>query len=281
VIVAAVGEVQLDIVVHRLAREFHVEAAVGKPRVVCREALTQAADGEGRYSRQPSFENPEGQESVHGQYAHAKIRVIPGESGSGFVFEDALNPGAIPIQFIEPIRRGTEKASRRGVLAGSPIGDVRVELYDGSYHDGDSSEAAFEIAGAMAFTHAARKAKPVLLEPVMRVDIVVPAESVSDVMGSLSGRRGQPPSREDRGDVQIVRALVPMAELLGFAADLRSRSRGRATYSLQFDHYEPFRPDRNAGGDDRDSLVGAPLMPAPGRNSSAVALPEPDDDADR
>jgi elongation factor G len=268
VIIAAVGEVQLDIVVHRLGYEFHVDAAVGRVGVAYREALTTAASGEGRFAGQPPG---------CGQYGHAKVRVFPGEPGSGFAFADALIPGAIPYQFVEPVRRGIEEASRRGVLAGYPIQDVRVELFDGTYHDVDSSEAAFEIAGAMAFEDAAKKATPVLLEPVMHAEIVAPADNVSDVIADLSSRRGRIQSREDRAGVQIVRALVPMSEMLGYAADLRSHSRGRATYSLHFDHYEAVRDDPDRG-DGRDSLVGAPLRPAPRLNDSAVALPEPDDD---
>jgi elongation factor G len=269
VTIGAVGELQLEIVVDRLKREFHVEATLGRPQVAYREALTQAADGEGRYARQTSG---------LGQYGHAKIHLSPGRPGTGYVFESVLIGGAIPNQFIEPIKDGIKEASTRGVLAGYPIRDVRVELYDGSYHDIDSSEMAFKIAGAMAFQDAARKAIPVLLEPVMHVEVVLPKEHTADVVENLSGRRGQIQSHDDRGDTQVIRAVVPLSEMFGYATDLRSRTRGRATHSLHFDHYQQVRSDPNRSDGDSDSLVGAPLRPVPRSNDSAVALPEPDDD---
>jgi elongation factor G len=163
------------------------------------------------------------------------------------------------------------------VLAGYPIRDVSVELYDGSYHEIDSSEMAFKIAGALAFEDAAKKARPVLLEPVMHVEVVVPEEHTADVVGNLSGRRGQIQSYDNRGDAQVIRAVVPLSEMLGYAADLRSRTRGRATHSLHFDHYQQVRSDPHRSDGDRDSLVSAPLKPVPRSNDSAVALPEPDD----
>ena len=268
VTIGAVGELQIEIIVDRLKREFHVEATLGRPQVAYKEALTQAADGEGRYARQTGG---------LGQYGHAKIHVSPGKPGTGYVFESVLIGDAIPNQFIEPIKDGIQEASTRGVLAGYPIRDVRVELYDGSYHDVDSSEMAFKIAGAMAFQDAARKAIPVLLEPVMRVEVVVPKEHTADVVGNLSGRRGQIQSHDERGDSQVIRAVVPLSEMFGYATDLRSRTRGRATHSLHFDHYQQVRSDPNRSDGDRDSLVSAPLRPVPRSNDSAVALPEPDD----
>jgi elongation factor G len=270
VTLGAVGELQLEIIVDRLKREFHVEATLGRPQVAYKEALAQAADGEGRYARQTGG---------LGQYGHAKIHVSPGESGTGYVFESVLVGGAIPNQFIEPIKDGIREASMRGVLAGYPIRDVRVELYDGSYHDIDSSEMAFKIAGAMAFQDAAKKAMPVLLEPVMHVEVVVPREYTADVVGNLSGRRAQIQSHDHRGDTQVIRAVVPLSEMFGYATDLRSRTQGRATHSLHFDHYQQVRSDPNRHDGDRDSLVGAPLRPVPRSNDSAVALPEPDDDS--
>lgn len=269
VTIGAVGELQLEIIVDRLKREFHVEATLGRPQVAYKEALTQAADGEGRYARQTGG---------LGQYGHAKIHVSPGKPGTGYVFESVLIGDAIPNQFIEPIKVGIQEASTRGVLAGYPIRDVRVELYDGSYHDIDSSEMAFKIAGAMAFQDAAKKAMSVLLEPVMHVEVVVPKEHTADVVGNLSGRRGQIQSHDSRGDTQVIRAVVPLSEMFGYATDLRSRTRGRATHSLHFDHYQQVRTDPNRRDGDRDSLVGAPLRPVPRSNDSAVALPEPDDD---
>jgi len=228
-IIRGMGELHLEIIVDRLKREFNVEATVGKPQVAYKETLTRPADGEMKYAKQTGG---------RGQYGHAKIHVYPGEPGTGYIFEDEIVGGAIPKEFIKPINEGIKEALTRGVLAGYPIDDVRVELYDGSYHDVDSSEMAFKIAGSMAFQDAAKKAKPVLLEPVMRVEVVVPKEYMGDVMGNLSSRRGQIQSQEDRGGTQIIAARVPLSEMFGYATDLRSRTQGRATYSMHFDRYE-------------------------------------------
>jgi elongation factor G len=228
-IIRGMGELHLDIIVDRLRREFNVEASVGKPQVAYKETLTRPADGEMKYAKQTGG---------RGQYGHCKIHLFPGEPGSGYVFENEIVGGAIPKEFIKPIDEGIKEALTRGVLAGYPIDDVRVVLYDGSYHDVDSSEMAFKIAGSMAFQDAAKKAKPVLLEPVMRVEVVVPKEYLGDVMGNLSSRRGQIQSQEDRGGTQIISSRVPLSEMFGYATDLRSRTQGRATYSMHFDRYE-------------------------------------------
>jgi len=229
-IIHGMGELHLEIIVDRLKREFNVEATVGKPQVAYKETLTRPADGEMKYAKQTGG---------RGQYGHVKIRVYPGEPGTGYVFEDEIVGGAIPKEFIKPTMEGIKEALTRGVLAGYPIDDVKVELYDGSYHDVDSSEMAFKIAGSMAFQDAAKRAKPVLLEPVMRVEVVVPKDYMGDVMGNLSSRRGQIQSQEDRGGTQIISARVPLSEMFGYATDLRSRTQGRATYSMHFDRYEP------------------------------------------
>jgi elongation factor G len=229
-IIRGMGELHLEIIVDRLKREFNVEASVGKPQVAYKETLTRAAEGEGRYVRQTGG---------RGQYGHAKIRLFPGEPGTGYVFENEIVGGSIPKEFIKPIDEGIKEALTRGVLAGYPVDDVRIELYDGSFHDVDSSEMAFKIAGSMAFQDAAKKAKPVLLEPMMRVEVVVPKDYMGDVMGNLASRRGQIQSQEDRGGTQIVQARVPLSEMFGYATDLRSRTQGRATYSMHFDRYEP------------------------------------------
>ncbi|HKB11429.1 MAG TPA: elongation factor G [Vicinamibacterales bacterium] len=229
-IIRGMGELHLEIIVDRLKREFNVEATVGKPQVAYKETLTRQADGEMKYAKQTGG---------RGQYGHAKIHVYPGEPGAGYVFENKIVGGAIPKEFIKPIDEGIKEALTRGVLAGYPIDDVRVELYDGSYHDVDSSEMAFKIAGSMAFQDAAKKARPVLLEPMMRVEVVVPKDYLGDVMGNLSSRRGQIQSQEDRGGTQIISARVPLSEMFGYATDLRSRTQGRATYSMHFDRYEP------------------------------------------
>jgi elongation factor G len=228
-IIRGMGELHLEILVDRLKREFNVDASVGKPQVAYKETLTRPADGEMKYAKQTGG---------RGQYGHVKIHLYPGEPGTGYVFENEIVGGSIPKEFIKPVDEGIKDALTRGVLAGYPIDDVRIELYDGSYHDVDSSEMAFKIAGSMAFQDAAKKAKPVLLEPVMRVEVVVPKEYMGDVMGNLSSRRGHIQSQEDRGGTQIIAARVPLSEMFGYATDLRSRTQGRATYSMHFDRYE-------------------------------------------
>src|SRR5688572_17052117 len=230
VVISGMGELHLEIIVDRLKREFNVEATVGRPQVAYKETLTRPADGEMKYAKQTGG---------RGQYGHAKIHLYPGEPGTGYVFENEIVGGTIPKEFIKPIDEGIKEALTRGILAGYPIDDVRIVLYDGSYHDVDSSEMAFKIAGSMAFQDAAKKARPVLLEPIMRVEVVVPKEHMGDVMGNLSSRRGQIQSQEDRGGTQIINARVPLAEMFGYATDLRSRTQGRATYSMHFDRYEP------------------------------------------
>jgi elongation factor G len=229
VVIRGMGELHLEIIVDRLKREFSVDASVGKPQVAYKETLTRPADGEGRYVRQTGG---------RGQYGHAKIHLFPAEPGTGYVFENEIVGGSIPREYIKPIDEGIKEALTRGILAGYPVDDVKIQLYDGSFHDVDSSEMAFKIAGSMAFQDAAKKAKPVLLEPVMRVEVVVPKDYMGDVMGDLASRRGRIQSQEDRGGTQIVNARVPLSEMFGYATDLRSRTQGRATYSMHFDRYE-------------------------------------------
>ena len=230
VVIAGMGELHLEIIVDRLKREFNVEASVGRPQVAYKETLTRPAEGEGRYIRQTGG---------RGQYGHAKIRLVPRQPGQGYEFINEIVGGTIPKEYIKPIDQGIREAMTTGVLAGYPVDDVAVELYDGSYHDVDSSEMAFKIAGSMAFKDAAKKARPVLLEPVMRVEVVVPKDYLGDVMGNLSSRRGHIQAQEDRGGTQIITARVPLSEMFGYATDLRSRTQGRATYSMHFDRYEP------------------------------------------
>jgi elongation factor G len=228
-VIAGMGELHLEIKVDRLKREFGVDASVGKPQVAYKETLTRPSDGEGRYVRQTGG---------RGQYGHAKIHLHPAEPGTGYAFENKIVGGVIPKEFIKPIDEGIKEALARGVLAGYPVDDVRIELYDGSFHDVDSSEMAFKIAGSLAFQDAAKRARPVLLEPVMRVEVVVPKDYMGDVMGDLSSRRGKIQAQEDRGGTQIINARVPLSEMFGYATDLRSRTQGRATYSMHFDRYE-------------------------------------------
>jgi elongation factor G len=229
VVIAGMGELHLEIIVDRLKREFNVEASVGRPQVAYKETITVAAQGEGRYIRQTGG---------RGQYGHAKIRLMPRKPGEGFEFENVIVGGTIPREYIKPIEEGIREAMTGGVLAGYPLDDVGVELYDGSYHDVDSSEMAFKIAGSMAFKDAAKRAHPVLLEPVMRVEVVVPEEYMGDVIGDLNSRRGKIQAMEARGGTQIIRSRVPLSEMFGYATDLRSRTQGRATYSMHFERYE-------------------------------------------
>ena len=229
VVIAGMGELHLEIIVDRLKREFSVEASVGKPQVAYKETLTRPADGEMKYAKQTGG---------RGQYGHVKIHLYPGEPGTGYIFENEVTQGSIPKEFIKPVDEGIKEALTRGVIAGYPIDDVRIELYDGSYHDVDSSEMAFKIAGSMAFQDAAKKARPVLLEPVMKVEVVVPKDYMGDVMGDIASRRGRIRSQEDRGGTQIINARVPLSEMFGYATDLRSRTQGRATYSMHFERYE-------------------------------------------
>jgi elongation factor G len=230
VVIAGMGELHLEIIVDRLKREFNVEASVGKPQVAYKETITKAAEGEGRYIKQTGG---------RGQYGHAKIRLIPRKPGEGYIFENEIVGGTIPKEYIKPIDQGIREALTTGVLAGYPMDDVKIELYDGSYHDVDSSEMAFKIAGSMAFKDAAKRAHPVLLEPVMRVEVVVPEEYMGDVIGDITSRRGHIQQMEVRGGSQVINSRVPLSEMFGYATDLRSSTQGRGSYSMHFDRYEP------------------------------------------
>ena len=229
VVISGMGELHLEILVDRLQREFGVGATVGRPQVAYKETLTHTAESEGRYVKQTGG---------HGRYGHVKIRVVPAQPGHGFEFVNDIAGGAIPREFITPVEHGIRDAMTTGILAGYPIEDVSVSLYGGSYHPVDSSEMAFKLAGAMAFRAAAKKAGAVLLEPVMRIEVVVPEQYMGEIIGDLNTRRGRVRSMEARGGTQIVNARVPLAEMFGYATDLRSRTQGRATFSMHFDRYE-------------------------------------------
>jgi elongation factor G len=229
-IIAGMGELHLEIIVDRLKREFKVEANVGKPEVAYREAVHKKTEAEGRYIRQTGG---------HGQYGHVKIEIEPGERGSGFVFDNDIVGGIIPKEFIPSIEKGIREAMGRGVLAGYPVIDTKARLYDGSFHEVDSSGPAFEIAASMAFQDAAKRAGLHLLEPMMAVEVVTPDQYMGDVIGDLNSRRGKILGMNQRGTTtQIITAEVPLATMFGYATDLRSRTQGRATYSMQFSHYE-------------------------------------------
>ncbi len=227
-LIAGMGELHLEIIVDRLQREFKVGANVGKPQVAYRESVSTSAEAEGRYVRQTGG---------RGQYGHCRLRVNPRKPGEGFEFINSIVGGAVPKEFIPAIEKGIVEATEAGVLAGHPIVDVQVELFDGSYHEVDSSEMAFKIAGSKAFKSACVNAKPVILEPVMSCEIVTPPEFMGDVIGDLNGRRGRVQGMEERAGIQVIRARVPLAEMFGYATDLRSMSQGRASYTMHFENY--------------------------------------------
>jgi len=230
-IIAGMGELHLEVIVDRLLREFKVEASVGKPQVAYRETAGKRVDNvDMKFARQTGG---------RGQYGHVIINVIPQEPGAGYEFENKIVGGAIPKEYIPAVDKGIQEALESGVLAGYPVVDVKVELVDGSYHEVDSSEMAFKVAGSMAIKEALRKAAPKLLEPMMAVEVVTPEEFMGDVMGDLSSRRGHIEGMEARGNAQVIRAKVPLSEMFGYSTDLRSRTQGRAVYSMQFHAYEP------------------------------------------
>ena len=228
-IIAGMGELHLEIIVDRLLREFKVEANVGKPQVSYKETVTGNADVDMKYARQSGGK---------GQYGHVKITIEPQESGAGFTFVNAITGGVIPKEYIPAVEAGIKGAAENGILAGYPVIDFKIRLYDGSYHDVDSSEMAFKIAGSMAFKEAMRKATPVLLEPYMKVEITTPEEYLGDVMGDVNSRRGRIEGFSDRTGVKVVDAYVPLSEMFGYATTLRSMTQGRASYSMEFHHYE-------------------------------------------
>jgi elongation factor G len=229
-IISGMGELHLEIIVDRLRREFGVEANIGRPQVAYRETIRRRAEKvEGKFVRQTGG---------RGQYGHVVINIEPGVAGSGFIFEDRIVGGVIPREYISPVEAGIRESLDNGVLAGYPVIDVKVELVDGSYHDVDSSEMAFKIAGSMAIKDAIRKAKPVLLEPVMDVEVVTPAEYMGDLIGDLSSRRGKVGGMTERAGARVIGASVPLGEMFGYSTTLRSLSQGRAVYTMQFAHYE-------------------------------------------
>jgi elongation factor G len=229
-IISGMGELHLEIIVDRLLREFNVGANVGKPQVAYKETVRKAVEQQGRFIRQTGG---------RGQYGDVWIKLEPQPPGAGFEFVDAIKGGSIPREYIPAVEKGIREATDNGALAGYPVVDVKVTLTDGSYHDVDSSEIAFKIAGSMAFKEAMRKAGPVLLEPIMSVEVVVPEEFMGDVIGDISSRRGKVLGMDTRPAAQAIDARVPLAQMFGYATDLRSITQGRATYTMQFSHYEP------------------------------------------
>jgi len=228
-IIAGMGELHLEIIVDRLLREFKVEANVGKPQVSYKETITETADVDHKYAKQSGG---------HGQYGHVKIKVFPREPGAGFEFINSIVGGAVPKEYIGPIEAGIKEAMETGPVAGYQVVDVGVELYDGSYHEVDSSEMAFKVAASMAFREAAKKGKPVLLEPIFKVEVTVPDEYMGDVIGDISSRRGRIEGSDMNNGAVAVRGMVPLSEMFGYATDLRSKTQGRGVYVMQFDHFE-------------------------------------------
>ena len=227
-IISGMGELHLEIIVDRMKREFNVEANVGAPQVAYKETIRMSAEAEGKYIKQSGGK---------GQYGHCWIRLEPQEAGKGFDFADETKGGSIPREFITPIQKGIKEAMDKGVVAGYPLVDVKATVYDGSYHEVDSSEIAFKLAGSMAFVAAAKKANPVILEPIMKVEVTTPEQYMGDVIGDISSKRGQIQEMTDRGPSKVVRATVPLASMFGYATALRSMSQGRASYAMEFSHY--------------------------------------------
>lgn len=228
-IISGMGELHLDIIVDRMRREFKVEANVGEPQVAFKETVKVMAEAEGKYIKQSGG---------RGQYGHVYIRVEPRKRGEGFEFVNEIKGGVIPQEFIPAVEKGIKEAMDRGVIAGYPVIDVKATLYDGSYHDVDSSEAAFKIAGSMGFQAAVKKATPILLEPMMKIEVTTPEEFMGDVIGDMNSKRAQIQDMSDRSNMKVVKAMVPLAEMFGYATSLRSLTQGRANYTMEFDHYE-------------------------------------------
>jgi elongation factor G len=228
-IISGMGELHLEIIIDRMRREFKVVANIGKPQVAYKETIRKTVEAEGKFIRQSGG---------RGQFGHVWIEVGPNEKGKGFVFENGIVGGVIPKEYIRPVEQGIQEAMRNGVLAGYPMEDVKVRLFDGSFHEVDSSEMAFKIAGSMAFKEGARKADPVILEPIMGVEVVTPEEYMGDVMGDLNSRRGKITGMLPRKDAQVIRANVPLSEMFGYSTVLRSMTQGRAIYTMELSHYD-------------------------------------------
>jgi len=231
-IISGMGELHLDIIVDRMKREFKVEANIGRPQVAYRETIRQVAEAEGKYIRQSGG---------RGQYGHCWLRVEPQEPGSEYEFVDEIKGGIIPQEYIPAVAKGVKEAMEKGVLAGYPLVDMKVAVFDGSYHEVDSSEQAFKIAGSIALQEAVKKANPVLLEPIMKVEVTTPEQFMGDVVGDINSKRGQIEEIEDKGEgnarVKVIKALVPLASMFGYATQLRSMTQGRANYNMEFAHY--------------------------------------------
>ena len=261
-IIAGMGELHLEMIVDRMVREYKVEANVGKPQVNYRETIRSEAEAEGKYIRQTG---------CSGNYGHAKIRIEPNEPGKGYEFSNDTKGGVIPKEYIKPVDQGIQEAMAGGVLAGYEMVDIKVSLYDGGYHDFDSNEMAFKIAGSMAFKEAARKAKPVLLEPVMAVEVTVPEEYMGTIIGDLNSRRGRIEGMEMVGGVQAIKATVPLSNMFGYATAMRGSTQGRANFSMEFKQYEEAPNDSESGENGPYTGSAVPKHPSPKRPYSGAA----------
>ncbi|PJC52937.1 MAG: elongation factor G, partial [Candidatus Magasanikbacteria bacterium CG_4_9_14_0_2_um_filter_42_11] len=228
-IISGMGELHLDILVDRMKREFGVEANIGAPQVAYREAIKHSAEAEGKYVKQSGG---------RGQFGHCWLRIEPKEDGTGFEFIDDIKGGAIPKEYIPAIQKGIRETMDKGVVAGYPMLDIKATVYDGSYHEVDSSEIAFKMAGSMAFKAAAKAATPVVMEPIMKVEVTTPEEHMGDVIGDISSKRGTIEEMTDRGNAKVIRAKVPLSEMFGYVNNLRSMTQGRAAYAMEFSHYQ-------------------------------------------
>lgn len=261
--IAGMGESHLEIICDRISREYNVDVVVGEPKVIYLETVRAQAEAEGKYIRQTGG---------HGQYAHVKLRLEPGERGSGYQFVNQITEGAVPNEFAEAVNFGVQSAMKGGILGGHEMIDLRAVLYDGSYHEEDSNEMAFKIAASMAFREAARKADPIILEPVMTVEVVTPEDFAGTVLGDLSSRRGQIKGMEHRAGSQVIQAVVPLAEMFGYATDIRSNTRGRAEYSMHFAGYDEAHRSSGPEGDEAGVTANKPKGPNPRSGFAAADL---------
>jgi len=229
-IIRGMGELHLEVIVDRMMREFKVEANVGKPQVAYRESITRSVDIDSKFVRQSGGK---------GQYGHVKVKFEPSGEGEGYIFVNGIVGGVVPREYVPAVEAGIREAMETGVIAGYPVVDVKATLFDGSYHDVDSSEMAFKIAASMALKDGVRKGGPQILEPIMKIEVIVPEDYMGSVIGDVNSRRGRIEGMEARGNAQVVRGFVPLANMFGYVNDLRSQTQGRATYSMEFHHYEP------------------------------------------
>jgi elongation factor G len=262
-IIGGMGELHLEMICDHIVREYKVDVVVGEPKAIYLETVRTQAEAEGKYIRQTGG---------HGQYAHVRLRLEPGERGSGYQFVDQITEGAVPKKFVEPVNFGIQSAMKGGILGGHEMVDLRAVLYDGSYHLEDSNEMAFKIAASMAFKEAARRANPVILEPIMSVEVLIPEEFAGTIMGDLSLRRGQIKDMEHRTGSQVIHAVVPLAEMFGYATHIRSNTRGRAEYSMRFAGYDEVPRSGEPGSDEAGVTANKPKGPNLRSGSAAADL---------